>query len=155
MLYNLTMARLLQIAQLGHPVLREKTFAIKKLNNKVRELSADMLYTLKDVNGVGLAAPQVYESQKIFIIASHPNKRYPKAPLVAPQAIINPQILSASNKLVKDWEGCLSIPGLRGLVPRHYSVTARYLTLDGKETLIPFQTFWHGFFSTSLTICRG
>ena len=125
---------LLQIAQLGHPVLRKKAKAAKDIKNPaVQKLIDDLIVTVMDVDGVGIAAPQVYKSLRIFILASHPNPRYPKAPKMKPTAVINPKIISFSKEKKKDWEGCLSIPGIRGLIPRHYSVHVEFTTRDGKR----------------------
>ncbi len=100
----------------------------------IRALAGDMLATLRDANGVGIAAPQVYESASLFIVASRPNARYPDAPDMEPEVMVNPEIIERSADLVAGWEGCLSIPGLRGLVPRPRRIRVRYQTLDG-ETL--------------------
>lgn len=130
------------IAQLGQPVLRIPTpTAAFPLEPEVRALIDDMLATLRDSNGVGIAAPQVYESQSIFIVASRPNPRYPEAPAMEPEVIINPEIIERSEELVKGWEGCLSIPGIRGLVPRHRHIRARYRTIDGTEVEREFADF--------------
>jgi peptide deformylase len=127
------MPKLLQIAQLGHPVLRQKAKAVKNINDaQIQNLIDDMIATVKDINGMGLATPQVYESHRIFIMASHPSPRYPNAPEMEPTAIINPKIISHSRGTVKEWEGCLSVPGIRGLVPRYKTVTARYSARNGK-----------------------
>src|SRR3989344_4187690 len=113
------MSTLLQIDQLGHPVLRQKARSVENIKSKkIQQLIDDLISTVMDVDGVGIAAPQVYQSLRIFIIASHPNPRYPHAPKMKPTAIINPKILDMSKGKAKDWEGCLSIPGLRGLIPR-------------------------------------
>lgn len=122
-----------QIAQLGHPVLREPVRKIADpLEPAVQSLIDDMLATVADVNGAGIAAPQVYESLALFIVASRPNLRYPDAPAMEPAAMLNPEIVSASAELEKGWEGCLSIPGLRGLVPRHRRISVRYLDRGGR-----------------------
>ncbi|MBC7961981.1 MAG: peptide deformylase, partial [Steroidobacteraceae bacterium] len=98
----------------------------------VQALIDDLLVTVAEVNGVGIAAPQVYESLALFIVASRPNQRYPHAPEMEPAAMINPEILWVSDEMEKGWEGCLSIPGLRGLVPRHRRIGVRYLTRAGE-----------------------
>jgi peptide deformylase len=127
------MARLRSIAQLGHPVLRRPAAPVElPASEALRELIADMLATLEDANGVGIAAPQVYEPMALFIVASRPNPRYPDAPLMEPEVVINPEIVGRSDELLKDWEGCLSIPGLRGLVPRHRGIRVRYQTSEGR-----------------------
>jgi peptide deformylase len=136
------MAIIRQIAQLGHPVLRAAVApVIFPADDAVRSLAADMLETLRDAGGVGIAAPQVYESSAIFIVASRPNPRYPNAPQMEPEFVINPEILERSAEIVKDWEGCLSIPGIRGEVPRHRHIKARYQTLDGSVVERAFSDF--------------
>lgn len=121
-----------QIAQLGQPVLRRVAGSIADpARPAVQELIDDMLITVADADGVGIAAPQVFEPLSLFIVASRPNPRYPDAPEMEPTAMINPEILWASDEREKGWEGCLSIPGLRGLVPRHRRIGVRYLTRSG------------------------
>ena len=116
------------IAQLGNPVLRQIAEPIYDIDaDWVQGLIDDLLLMLQQSNGVGIAAPQVSESHRLFIVASHPNPRYPTAPQMVPTPMINPQIIARSDRMVEDWEGCLSIPGLRGLVPRHDEVTVTYL----------------------------
>jgi peptide deformylase len=100
-----------------------------------------MMLTVKDYNGVGIAAPQVYESYKIFVIASHSNNRYPYAPNLEPFALINPEIVSHSEEILKGWEGCLSIPGIRGIVPRYKSVNIKFITREGKIEQIELHDF--------------
>ncbi|MEI6205445.1 MAG: peptide deformylase [Desulfuromonadales bacterium] len=122
-----------QIAQLGNPILRGIAQRIENPQDLAVQLVIDdMLATVEDANGVGIAAPQVYEPLALFIIASRPNPRYPNAPLMEPTAVINPEIIWGSDETEKGWEGCLSIPGLRGLVPRHQRIGVRYLTRRGE-----------------------
>lgn len=136
------MSQLLQIAQLGSPVLRKKAQRVKNITDKnVQILINDLIDTVKDVDGVGIAAPQVYKSLQIFILASYPNARYPKAPKMKPTAIINPKIISISKSMAKDWEGCLSIPGIRGLVPRYTWIKVEYSTRDNKRIKKTFKDF--------------
>lgn len=136
------MAKLRQIAQLGHPVLRAETKLVDDIKSpELQSLIDDMLVTVKDVNGVGIAAPQVYESYRVFIIASFPNMRYPEAPLLEPFALINPEIISHSEETVKGWEGCLSVPCIRGHVPRYKSITVKYLDREGNEQTKEFTDF--------------
>jgi peptide deformylase len=131
-----------QVAQLGHETLRKTAVEIKDIHTpSMHSLIDDMVTTLLDSNGVGLAAPQVYESLQLFIMASYPNPRYPNAPKMEPTAIINPKILWKSDNLEKDWEGCLSIPGIRGLVPRAKRIGVSYLTRDGLKKEHPFNDF--------------
>lgn len=136
------MPLLRQIAQLGHPVLRAAVDSVElPAPESVRVLIEDMIATMRDANGVGIAAPQVYQSSALFIVASRPNPRYPDAPLMEPEVVINPEILGRSDELVKGWEGCLSIPGFRGLVPRHRHIRARYQSADGQVVEREFSDF--------------
>jgi peptide deformylase len=126
------MAILRQIAQLGQPILRETAGRIEDpADPAVQGLIEDMFVTVADANGVGIAAPQVFEPLSLFIVASRPNPRYPHAPAMEATPMINPEILWTSDTMDKGWEGCLSIPGLRGLVPRHQRIVVRYLTRNG------------------------
>lgn len=128
------MAILLQIAQLGDPVLRRKAEPIPNVHDvRIQNLIDNLITTVVNANGVGIAAPQVGENDRLFIMASHPNPRYPSAPQMDPTAIINPRVLAHSEELVKDWEGCLSIPGIRGLVPRYQAIKIEYVDREGKR----------------------
>jgi|TARA_R110001583_G_scaffold27381_2_gene97946 peptide deformylase len=122
------------IAQLGHGVLRLRAVEVDNiLAEECQQLIKQMMLAVSEAGGVGIAAPQIHHSVRIFIICSRPNARYPDAPLMAPTAIINPEILHYSTEKVKDWEGCLSVPSMRGLVPRHSQITVRYFDQQGHE----------------------
>ncbi len=122
-----------QIAQLGQQVLRQPARLVADpLEPTVQALIDDLLETVADANGVGIAAPQVYEPLALFIVASRPNPRYPHAPAMEPSVMINPEIVWASSDTETGWEGCLSVPGLRGLVPRYRRIVVRYLTRTGE-----------------------
>ncbi|HTG81143.1 MAG TPA: peptide deformylase [Geobacteraceae bacterium] len=122
-----------QIAQLGQPVLREPAQPIVNPRDPaIQALIDDMLATVADANGVGIAAPQVFEPLALFIVASRPNPRYPHAPEMEPTAMLNPELLWASNETEPGWEGCLSVPGVRGVVRRNRRVGVRYLTREGE-----------------------
>ena len=136
------MPTLLQISQLGHPILRRRADDVGAFDEPaLQALIDDMIETCRDVDGVGIAAPQVYQPVRLFIIASKPNPRYPGAPEMEPLAVINPAIIAASEEMEKDWEGCLSIPGIRGLVPRHRSVTVSFTNRDGAREERTFDNF--------------
>ena len=127
------MTESLDIAQLGNYVLRQTACPIgQKIDSSFQTLIDDMLSVLKKSKGVGLAAPQVSESVRLFIVASAPNARYPNAPMMEPTAMINPKILAFSGQMISDWEGCLSVPGIRGWVPRHHSVDVEYTDRHGR-----------------------
>ena len=127
------MTKLLEIIQLGNPILRCQAQPVENFTDKkLQQLIDSLMETAASANGVGIAAPQVAQSYRLFIIASHPNPRYPHAPLMKPTAIINPKIVAHSDDTVKDWEGCLSVPGLRGLVPRYQTIEVEYFSRDGQ-----------------------
>jgi peptide deformylase len=107
------------VLQLGNPLLRVPARAVSIGDDvPANELITDLLDTVAATKGVGIAAPQIGVLLQIIVIASGPNARYPDAPTVGPFAIINPIIQWLSDETEKDWEGCLSIPGIRGLVTR-------------------------------------
>lgn len=115
------------IIKLGNPILRQQSQVIENIEDeKIQQLIDQLLTTVITANGVGIAAPQIAQSYRLFIVASRPNARYPHAPEMQPTAMINPRIIQHSQKVVKDWEGCLSVPGIRGLVPRYQSITVEY-----------------------------
>ncbi len=122
-----------QIAQLGRPVLRDPVSPVASPRDPaLQALIDDMIATVADANGVGIAAPQVYESLALFIVAPRPGPRYPHAPTMEPTAMINPELLWASSETETGWEGCLSIPGIRGPVQRHTRIRVRYVTRTGE-----------------------
>jgi peptide deformylase len=81
--------------------------------------------------GVGIAAPQVGRSLRLFIMAPQPNSRYPDAPAMEPTAVINPEILRVSEEKEIGWEGCLSVPGFRARVPRHLEMDVAFTDRRG------------------------
>jgi peptide deformylase len=127
------MTNSLQVIELGNPVLRQRSQPIADVNSeRIQKLIDDLIATVSSANGVGIAAPQVAQPERLFIVASRPNPRYPDAPEMEPTAMINPRILSHSDEVVKGWEGCLSVPGIRGLVPRYRAIEVEYTGRDGK-----------------------
>ena len=124
----------LSVCKLGNPQLREIAQPITDIcDRKIQQLIDQMLVTLKESRGVGLAAPQVGQSLQLLIIASNPNDRYPDAPPMEPTAMINPQIISHSDQVQKGWEGCLSVPMIRGLVPRYREIEVAYIDRQGNH----------------------
>ncbi|MDJ0569527.1 MAG: peptide deformylase [Pleurocapsa sp. MO_192.B19] len=121
------------IAEIGNPILRSQAKPIQNIiDRNISELIDSLIRTAIASKGVGIAAPQISQSYRLFIVASHPSDRYPYAPTMPPTAMINPRILSHSEEVVKDWEGCLSVPGVRGLVPRYREIEVEYTTRQGE-----------------------
>jgi len=136
------MTEILQIAQLGNPILRQQAQNIKNVRDeRIQKLIDNLISTVAQANGVGIAAPQVAQSYRLFIVASRPNPRYPNAPEMEPTAILNPRIIDHSDEVVKGWEGCLSIPGIRGLVPRYRAIEVEYTSRNGKLQRREFTDF--------------
>jgi len=109
-----------EVLKMGHPLLRQKAQPVIKFNSpELLSLLSDMLDTMRALNGVGLAAPQIGVSLRVVIFAVESNPRYPDAEPVPQTILINPDIQPLSEELEAGWEGCLSVPGMRGLVPRY------------------------------------
>lgn len=108
-----------------NPILSRKAIAVDQCE-AVHPLVNQLITTALTHKGLGIAAPQVGHSLRLFILSSHPSERYPQAPLMEPTAIINPEIIAHNETQVRDWEGCLSVPGKRGLVPRYTEIEAKY-----------------------------
>ena len=121
-----------EIAQLGAKVLRLKAAAVTDSQcTEIQQLIKTLQDTLASTQGVGIAAPQISESKQVIIIASRPSSRYPKAPLMEPTVMINPTFQALSDTTEKDWEGCLSIPGIRALVSRYKDIHITYNNEQG------------------------
>lgn len=144
------------IAQLGHPVLRKTALQIDNiLAEECQQLIEKMMLAVSEAGGVGIAAPQIHHSLRVFIMSSKPNARYPDAPLMTPTAIINPEILEFSSDKVKAWEGCLSVPSMRGLVPRYEHITVRYFDQYAKQHKKEFSGFIARIFQHELDHLNG
>jgi peptide deformylase len=121
-----------EIAQLGAKVLRQNAEFVGEIASPdIRQIIKDMQEALASTQGVGIAAPQISQPKRIIIVASRPTARYPKAPLMQPTVMINPVFEALSNEKEKDWEGCLSIPGIRALVPRFKTINVKYTDEQG------------------------
>lgn len=123
---------ILKIAKMGHPVLLKKADKVEDPTApKIKKLVNDMLETLADLggSGVGLAAPQVHVSLQVVIFETSSNKS--KKPILT--TLINPKIEALTDETNIDWEGCLSVPGLRGQVIRPNKIRYSGLGLDGKK----------------------
>ena len=136
------MDTVLPILQLGHPQLRQSAAPIADPHaSVVQEWIDQLLQQMETAGGVGIAAPQLGIMQQLMIVASRPTPRYPQAPEMPPTVMINPQILDRSMDTKKGWEGCLSVPGIRGLVPRHTAITVSYQDREGNTQQQDFDGF--------------
>ena len=127
------MANISEIAQLGATGAADcKPKRLTDVQDaEIQQIIETMQDTLATTQGVGIAAPQISESKRIIIIASRPTPRYPSAPLMEPTVMINPAFHVLSDTREKDWEGCLSIPGIRALVPRYKEILINYTDQQG------------------------
>ena len=117
---------------MGDPRLLEKARPVETFGTpELRQLAADMLDTMRAADGAGLAAPQIGVGLRVVIFGLESNPRYPQAEPVPFTILVNPALTPLSDELEEGWEGCLSVPGLRGLVPRFARLAYRGFDLDG------------------------
>lgn len=128
---------ILKVAHMGHPVLRAKARPLEAAEIRspaVQQLIDDMFETMAEYQGVGLAAPQVHTSIRLFVAGfPEPDEDEDEEPGVPQMAMINPEITVVGRELVEDWEGCLSIPEIRGRVPRARQIVVRAYDRNGKR----------------------
>ena len=126
----------LKVARLGNPVLRrvaENLSPDQFSSPLLQKLIDDMTETMREYDGVGLAAVQVHEPKQVALLEVADNPRYPQKPRVPLSVLINPKITPLSEEMEEDWEGCLSIPELRGKVPRYKTIHVQARDREGKE----------------------
>ena len=126
----------LKVAKLGNPILRQisKQVDLKELADQQGELQGfidDMIDTMREEAGVGLAAPQVNRSQQIVVLEYENNERYPDESSIPVTVLVNPVLSDYGEEKVLGWESCLSLVDFRGLVPRSTSVTLKAYDRDG------------------------
>jgi peptide deformylase len=123
-----------RVLRMGDPQLLRVSEAVRELDSpRLRELLADMRDTMVALSGAGLAAPQIGVPWRVVIVGSGaPNPRYPDAEVVPATVLINPELEPLGEQLEEDWEGCLSVPGMRGLVPRFRELHYRGLDEHGR-----------------------
>ena len=121
-----------EILKMGDPRLLRVAKPVERFATpELRELAADMFETMRSVAGAGLAAPQIGVDLQLVIFGFNRNDRYPDAPAVPETVLLNPVIEPIDDVEVEGWEGCLSVPGLRGVVPRWSRIRYRGVDLDG------------------------
>lgn len=148
------MTKILPRTKFGNPILRKRAKQI--LPRKVpNQLLRAMFYTMRLVKGVGLAAPQVNKSWRLAVIEIKKSKIRPEIIPLKKTVIINPQITRRSKELLRDWEGCLSLPKIRGLVPRHRDITVRFLDRLGKKQIVKLSGFQARVFQHEIDHLKG
>jgi peptide deformylase len=131
---------ILKVARMGHPVLRERAKALDKSALRqplVQKLIDDMIDTMHEYHGVGLAAPQIHEGVRLFVglLDDEPG---PDSEAIA---LVNPEIVPQGEARQEGWEGCLSIPDIRGMVPRYTDILVKALDRDGKAIELRLKNF--------------
>ncbi len=131
---------ILKVARMGHPVLRQRARALDKndiRNPAVQKFMDDMIDTMYEYHGVGLAAPQVHEGLSIFVamLDDEPTEKSEAT------VFVNPVIEPVGEVTAEGWEGCLSIPDVRGMVPRHTEIRLRALDRHGKALDVALKNF--------------
>lgn len=116
---------------MGHPLLKQVAARAKLSSRELGRLVADMDDTMRALNGAGLAAPQIGVSLRVVIFEVKDNPRYPRVEPVPYTVLVNPVVTSLGPEQEEGWEGCLSVPGLRGLVPRYRRIRYQGAAVDG------------------------
>jgi peptide deformylase len=145
---------ILKVARLGHPILRQPAHPVpleRIGSSEIQRFIDDMVETMREYDGAGLAANQVHTLLQIAVIEVEGNPRYPEAANIPLTVLINPVVTPLGEEMVDGWEGCLSVPDMRGVVPRYTEVRLqgfdRSLWQDESwvANSILSQT-WHGMF---------
>ncbi|KMP12288.1 formylmethionine deformylase [Candidatus Nitromaritima sp. SCGC AAA799-A02] len=136
----------LKVARLGNPVLRQiaQPLDLKVLSasdEEIQRLIDDMVETMREMDGVGLAAPQVFHSAQLVVMECSFNERYPDAPVIPLTVLVNPVITKYGDEEVLGWEGCLSLNDLRGQVPRSNEITVEYFDRKGDKMTMEAEGF--------------
>ena len=136
---------ILKVARLGHPVLRKVAAPVPMSEIRAAEtqrLIDDMIETMREYNGAGLAAPQVHALRQICVIEVNGNPRYPDAPAIPLTVLINPVVTPLTEEMEDGWEGCLSVPDMRGIVPRFGSVRLEARDREGNPIDVVAKEFF-------------
>jgi peptide deformylase len=136
---------ILKVARLGHPVLRQRAepVSVDALRSaEVQRLIDDMIETMREYDGAGLAATQVHTLKQVAVIEVQANPRYPQAPHIPLTVIVNPVVTPLTDESEEDWEGCLSVPDMRGMVPRYTAVRLECLDRSGQPMSIVAKDFF-------------
>jgi peptide deformylase len=123
----------IEVVELGHPTLRKKALPIDDIfSNETETLIENLIQALKKHKGIGIAAPQIGVDKQLFIVAPYQEVSAPYTNLDSGLIVINPTITLNTKQVTYEWEGCLSIPGLRGRIPRQCDITIEYTNKFGE-----------------------
>ena len=135
---------ILKVSRMGHPVLRQRAKDIPPeeiLNPPLQRLVADMVETMVDYEGIGLAAPQVYQPLRLIVLGM-PDVDPEEEGVIPLTVLFNPEFTAMSDERVDGWEGCLSIPDIRGVVPRSAAVKVKGLDVEGQQVEFAAEGFF-------------
>jgi peptide deformylase len=131
-----------EIAQLGADILRQIAEPLTDIRStQTRDIITAMQDTLAGTQGVGLAAPQISISKRVIIVASRPTLRYPYAPVLPATVMLNPSFYPVTEEKEQGWEGCLSIPSIRALVPRYSKIMITFTDTEGEHVQMALEGF--------------
>ncbi len=150
--------KILTRTEFGNPILRQKakTVPLSFLKStKGKELIKRMIYTMRRAHGVGLAAPQIGESIRLAVMEIRTTPDRPDQKKFGPIVVANPRIIKKSKQIVKDWEGCLSLKGLRGMVPRSKTITVEYYNRNGEKVIEEAHDLWARIFQHEIDHLNG
>src|SRR5262245_33608504 len=119
------------VLKMGHPILRQVAVPVTQFGAELRALITDMDDTMRALHGAGIAAPQIGVSQRVVIFEVKENPRYPHVAPVPYTVLVNPELTPLGDEMDDGWEGCLSVPGMRGLVPRYSKLRYRGVDQNG------------------------
>lgn len=135
---------ILKVARMGHPVLRTPGRVLERSEIRlpgIQKFIDDMIETMHEYHGVGLAAPQVHERLRVFVAAIALDNDEPLPAEAEPMVFINPVIVPVGTDTVEDWEGCLSVPDIRGRVPRARTIKVSALDRSGERLEVSTHDF--------------
>jgi len=136
---------ILKVARLGHPVLRQaaQPLSVEEIRSPdTQRFIDDMIDTMREYDGAGLAANQVHTLKQIAVIEVQANPRYPEAPEIPLTVVINPVVTALTEEMEEAWEGCLSVPDMRGRVPRYVAVRLSYHDREGRPQSVIAKDFF-------------
>ncbi len=136
---------ILKVARLGHPVLRQVAEPIDVdaiCSPETQRLVDDLIETMREYNGAGLAATQVHVHKQVCVIEVKDNPRYPDAEAIPLTVLINPIVTPLAAEMEEDWEGCLSVPDMRGVVPRYTAVRLEAYDREGNRIDVVAKEFF-------------
>jgi peptide deformylase len=136
---------ILKVARLGHPVLRQpaRPLTVEEIRSPdTQRFIDDMIETMREYDGAGLAANQVHTLQQVCVIEVLGNPRYPEAPHIPLTVLINPVVTPLTDEMEEGWEGCLSVPDMRGRVPRFTDVRLECLDREGRRVDLVAKEFF-------------